>query len=70
MEETITNPGSRNHVRAAVAADVCGVSASTIYRLARQGRIPHIRTGRAVRFNIDDVVKALSHDVDETDTEQ
>lgn len=62
MKETHTNSGTKNHVKAAVAANVCGLSASTVYRLARQGRIPHIRSDRAVRFNIDDVVEALTHD--------
>jgi excisionase family DNA binding protein len=35
---------------AAEVADLLGVPVSTVYYLARQGRLPHSRLGRTYRF--------------------
>lgn len=32
-------------------AAYCGLDRGTVYRLAREGQIPHARAGRAVRFH-------------------
>lgn len=43
-------------------AGVLGVTAGTVYRMVRVGRIPAIRigTGRSLRFDLDHVKKALA----------
>lgn len=41
-------------------AQVLGVSARMVLRLAEQGRIPHYRVGRLVRFDRETVVRALA----------
>ena len=44
-------------------AAILQVSESTIYKLAREARIPSVRlTARLVRFNLRAVRKALEHD--------
>ena len=64
MNESFSNdilnrePG--RYVTAAEVAKVLGVSAATIFRLARRGKIPHLKVGRAVRFNVHEVQQALS----------
>ena len=41
-----------------VALDL-GVHKDTVYRLARSGRLPHLRLGRLVRFDRGDVKEHL-----------
>ena len=46
-------------VDAATVAQVTGFHVKTIYFHARQGTIPSFRLGRAVAFDLDEVLKAL-----------
>jgi len=41
-------------------AQVLGVSARMVLRLAEQGRIPHYRVGRLVRFDPEAVIQAIA----------
>ena len=43
------------------AADVLGVSKTTIYKLAREGTIPATRVGREWRFSRTDLVKWIGN---------
>lgn len=47
-------------------AEHFGVSAMTIYRLANDGRLPHIRVGRSFRFRLSEVEAALRSENGET----
>ena len=49
-------------VTAEELAATLNVSRSTIYHLTQAGRIPHYKTGRLVRFNLDAVLNALHHE--------
>ena len=42
--------------KAAETAKVTGLSKFFLYRLAAQGEIPFYRAGRAIRFNVDEVL--------------
>lgn len=50
----------RNYCTADELAQVLQLSTGFIYKLARQKRIPFIRIGRSIRFDIDEVKKTLS----------
>lgn len=41
-------------------AQLIGVQPSTIYQWTHQGFIPHVKIGKLVRFNVDDVMTWLS----------
>jgi excisionase family DNA binding protein len=41
-------------------AEVLQVTPRTVYSLARQGRIPHLRVGRSLRFRLEQVEEALA----------
>lgn len=36
-----------------------GISTQTVYRMVREGTLPHFRVGGQLRFERDEVVKAL-----------
>jgi excisionase family DNA binding protein len=40
-------------------AEHFGVSSMTIYRLANDGKLPHIRVGRVFRFRLSEVERAV-----------
>ena len=64
-ETTSTTTSTRNQyprwVSVPEAAETLGVNAATLYRLARQNRVPHIRVGRTVRVNLTALEEFLSH---------
>ena len=64
-ETTRTTTSTRNQyprwVSVQEAAETFGVNAATLYRLARQNRVPHIRVGRTVRVNLTALEEFLSH---------
>lgn len=41
-------------------AEKLNVSEQVIWRLARENKIPHIRIGRAMRFDLEKVLTALT----------
>lgn len=43
------------YVKAEVVAEHLGVSKKTVYKLAREGKIPSYRIGRMVRFSLEDI---------------
>jgi excisionase family DNA binding protein len=45
------------HVRAETVAEFLGIAPQTVYRLANRNEIPHRRYGRAIRFDLDEVVR-------------
>ena len=47
-------------LKAKEVAEIIGVQESTIYQWTHQGYIPHIKVGKMVRFNVEDVLKWLS----------
>jgi excisionase family DNA binding protein len=47
------------YVRPGELAERLGISRETVRRMAREGRIPFIRIGTAVRFNVDEVLRHL-----------
>jgi len=51
-------------VTTAMLAAVFGVHPQTIYKLVREGRIPAVRLRSALRFDIDEVKKALTEGSD------
>jgi excisionase family DNA binding protein len=51
---------------AAETAKILGVSPPTLYQLARQRKIPHLRIGDRVLFDIDEIL-AASHVPAETE---
>jgi len=54
-----TNPAPR-FVTAKELATLLSLRLDRVYELARTGRIPSIRIGRAMRFDVDAVRKALT----------
>jgi excisionase family DNA binding protein len=52
------------YVRAGEVAELLGVSERTVLRLAAQGRIPSLRVGSAVRFDLEAVMAALRDPAD------
>ncbi|OPG15996.1 helix-turn-helix domain-containing protein [Ferroacidibacillus organovorans] len=44
-------------------ADAINIPEDTVWRLARQKKIPFIKVGRAYRFNLDEVIEALKGQV-------
>lgn len=40
-------------------AEALGVSRRTVYRLLEEGDVPHYRVGKHLRFDLDEVKKAL-----------
>jgi excisionase family DNA binding protein len=40
-------------------ADLLGLRVDHIYKLARQGRIPHLRFGRVLRFRVESIDRWL-----------
>ncbi len=54
-------PTGRNYVTAKIVADALSMRTDRIYELARQGRIPCHKVGRAVRFDIDEVRASFAH---------
>ena len=44
---------------AAEATAVTGIPRSWLHEAARQGRVPHIKAGKYVRFRMSDLIKAL-----------
>ena len=57
-----TSPGTEKTrwLSTSQAATTFGVSSASLYRLARQNLIPHIRVGRAIRFNLTELEKVFS----------
>jgi excisionase family DNA binding protein len=51
-------------VSAKVAAQQLGISESTLYALARSKRVPCVKFGRVVRFNLEKLVAACSVEAD------
>ena len=47
-------------VKAAVVARHLGISTATVYRMANRGLIPSVHAGRAIRFDLDAVLRALA----------
>lgn len=47
------------YVRPGELAERLGVSRETVRRMAREGRIPFIRIGCSVRFNVEQVLQHL-----------
>lgn len=45
----------------AQTAQLLGVSKKTLYPLFKSGKLPHIRVGRVIRVNVNDL-KALIHE--------
>jgi excisionase family DNA binding protein len=45
---------------AAEVADLFQIPTSTVYELARQGRLPSLRIGRAIRFSQNDLERHLA----------
>jgi excisionase family DNA binding protein len=43
-------------------AELFGLSIQTIYRLAKEGNIPHVRIGRTLRFLAHELMDWLNHD--------
>lgn len=43
----------RRTIKVAEAAEYIGVSKDTIYKLVREGEIPHIRLGKRILFRIE-----------------
>jgi excisionase family DNA binding protein len=41
-------------------ATILKVHPVTIRRLLRKGRVPHFRSGRVIRVNVDEVIKAFT----------
>ena len=46
-------------VDTAAVADLLGVTTQTIYRMVADGRIPHYRVRGQLRFDPDEVIKAM-----------
>ena len=42
-------------VRAAVIAEIIDLTEESILRLAREGVLPHVRIGRSVRFDVEQI---------------
>ena len=66
---TTSKMQSTGHLaKAAETAKVTGLSKFFLYRLTAQGKIPFYRAGRAIRFNVDEVLawmKAKSLNTDD-----
>lgn len=61
MHTTSMVPNERSQkLSATQVAKVLGVSSWTVYRLARQGQVPYLRIGRALRFDLAQVEAALA----------
>ena len=43
-------------VKAEVAAQAVGLNKFFLYRLAKEGRVPVYRAGKAVRFNVSEIL--------------
>ena len=56
----ITVPLDRQLLTAEEVADLLRLPVSTIYDLARTGRLPHLRIGRALRFSQSDLEAHLA----------
>ena len=50
-------------------AEIMGLARSEVYRLARRGELPHIRAGKYIRFNPEEVVAALHQEAMQTRSE-
>lgn len=61
-DETELHAQSDPLVDAQTAAQILGVKSSWLLQRAREGRIPHVRLGKYVRFNIDEVCRAFRQD--------
>lgn len=57
--DTVTVKRERQLMGAAETAKILGVSPPTLYQLARQRKIPHLRIGDRVLFDIDEVLAAI-----------
>lgn len=60
----LSNQNSQSHSRllnAQEIAELIGVQPSTIYQWTHQSFIPHIKIGKLVRFNADDISRWLSN---------
>lgn len=53
-----TGKRERQLMSAADTAKILGVSPSTLYQLAHQRKIPHLRIGDRVLFDIDEILAA------------
>jgi excisionase family DNA binding protein len=62
-EGTVLSPGGDAPVTPLVDAKELatrlGVSKSHVFELAAKGRLPHVRVGRSIRFDVDKVMEAL-----------
>jgi len=47
-------------VKAAIVARHLGVSRATVYRMAQRHWIPCVHVGRAIRFCLEEVIRALA----------
>jgi len=54
-------PTGRSYVTAKVLAEALSMRTDRVYELARQGRIPCHKVGRAVRFDIEEVRASFAH---------
>lgn len=54
-----TAPEPIIYIRPGELAERLGVSRETVRRMARDGRIPFIRIGSSLRFNVDAVLQHL-----------
>jgi excisionase family DNA binding protein len=43
-------------------AEALSIPVSQVYRLTQKGDLPHIRVGKYIRFNLDEVIRDLHRD--------
>ena len=43
-------------------AEALSIPVSQVYRLTQKGELPHIRVGKYIRFNLDEVISDLHRD--------
>jgi excisionase family DNA binding protein len=62
MNRTMSDGVSLDHqlLTAREVAELLRLPVSTVYELARTGRLPHLRIGRAMRFSREDLEEHLA----------
>ena len=45
-------------------AEVLSIPISQVYRLTQKGVLPHIRVGKYIRFNLNEVIRELHRDTE------
>lgn len=48
-------------------AAMLGIPVSQVYRLTQKGELPHLRVGKYLRFNFNEVVDELHRDISKVD---